>query len=252
MANKNNNQNTLYNKLSILITQDGFLFYLHHDLDGKSKSFDFIKVSDILSSSSLNVFKKQLNTIKQEFEFKSLKVSFSNSYFALVPKDYYSKDANPDYLKYNVQLFEEDQIVAEFIKEIEAYQVYIPLMNYHNVILEFVKEFEFEHFTNSLIKHVKSKIIDNGQRLSVFIQNNQLYIIAFEGQKFKLCNSFNFETDLDLAYYILFSVEELRFNQKNMQLKIYHSLDNTSWIDILKRYILNVKCEQKNLAALID
>ncbi|RRO22849.1 DUF3822 family protein [Flavobacteriaceae bacterium 14752] len=251
MVNKNNTDTYQFKQLSILIGQDGFLFYLHHQSADKSLSLEPLEVTDVLSTKSLNLFKKQLKTYKNLYEFTQLKLAFSNSFYSLVPEDYFQEEAKADYLKYNVKLFEEDQIVSEYIEGIKVYQVYIPLMNYHNAILEHFEEFEYEHFTHSLIKHALPHSFEPAQKLWVYVQPTHIDIIAFEGQKFKLCNSFNYETDLDLAYYVLFCVEELKFDQREAQLEIFHDLEDTSSIDTIKRYILNVKHEQQNLAAFI-
>ncbi|QTY27370.1 DUF3822 family protein [Flavobacterium sp. CS20] len=251
MVNKSNTDFNNFKQLSILISQDGFLFYLHHDKPEQSMSLEVQDITDVLNSKSLNLFQTRFDEITKSYEFKTLKLDFSNAFYALVPEDYYQDNAKADYLKYNVKLFEEDQIVADHIPSINAYQVYIPLMNYHNAVLDQVEEFEYEHFTNALIKQSYLKSFDSAQQLKVYVQKSHINVIAQEGQKFKLCNTFNYETDLDLVYYVLFCVEELKFNQREMQLELYHDSKDTTWLEIIKRYILNVKCKQKNLVAFI-
>ncbi|MBS3738751.1 DUF3822 family protein [Mesohalobacter halotolerans] len=252
MVNKSKTDINTFQQLSILIGQDGFLFYLHHQEPQKSISLDFIAINDILSSKSLNLFQKRLLDTIHNYQFDAVKLGFSNGFYSLIPQDYYEEQAKADYLKYNVKLFEEDQIVSEHIPTIKAYQVYIPLMNYHNALLDQVQEFEFEHFTHALIKHAYPNTFEQTERLMVYIQNTSLDIVAYEGRKFKLCNTFNYETDLDLVYYILFCVEQLHFNQRTLQLELYHnSEDESAWLKMIKKYILNVKCEQKNLASLV-
>lgn len=252
MVNKNNTDSTHFLQLSILIAQDGFLFYLHHEDSDSAISQNCFEINDILDATSLKTFQKHLKSLCKQYSFEVVKVAFANPYYTFIPKDYYEENAKADYLKYNVQLFEEDQIVSDDIDIIDAVQVYIPLMNYHNAILEEVNEFEYEHFTNTLVKYCKPKIYNGLQQLSVFVRNNNLDIIAFEGQKFKLCNSFKYETEFDLIYYILFCVEELKFHQRQMQLNIYHDQKEMSWVSVLKRYIAKVQVIQKELASLIN
>lgn len=250
MVNKSKSTHILYKQLSILITQDGFFFYLQHSEVELQKVENF-SVEDIFEASSLKLFQKELKNICSQFNFKSVKVAFADSNYSIVPAAYYKENYKADYLKYNVQLFEEDQITADFIEEVDVYQVYIPLMNYHNVILDIVNEFDYQHFTSYLVKKTKPKSFDNVQKINVFIRYRSLDIVAFEGQKFKLCNTFDYDTDYDLVYYILFAVEELKFDQRKLNLNICHNHDKTPWLDILKGYILNVECEQKALASLI-
>ena len=251
MVNKNNTTQIIYKQLSILIAQDGFFFYLRHSQNKLSKAFEKIPIDDIFKEGSLKRFKKVLKIICHQFDFKSIKVAFADSNYSFVPSAYYKEASKADYLKYNVQLLGEDQITADFIEEIDLYQVYIPLMHYHNVILDLVEEFDYQHFTNSLIVKSKPKSYNNIQKFNVFISESTLDIVAFEGLKFKLCNTFTYDTDYDLAYYILFAVEGLNFDQRKMQLNIYHDLDETTWLEVLKAYVLNINCEQKVLSSFI-
>ena len=251
MVNKNKEEKTLYNQLSILIDQDGFSFYIKHENDSKSVYIPKTFVRDINSSKSLKLFKSQLNNCFLNYSFSSLKLSFSNPYFSLVPSKYFEESAMTDYLKYNVELFETDHVVSDEISCINAHQVFIPLMNYHNLVLEFIEEFEFEHFTNSLISGSYALQTD-GQLLKVFVHDKQLEIVAFENGIFKLCNYFEYSNEVDLVYYILFCIEELDFDQNEMKLEVYHSTQETAWKELLELYIAHVEYSHSNLVEFIS
>lgn len=251
MVNKNNSNNESFISLSILIDQDGFCFYLHHTIPEESFGKKKIEVDDIFSLKALNLLKQRLKDILNTYNFKNVKVAFANAYYAFVPEDYYLDDAKADYLKYNVELFEGDHISSDHIKNINAFQVYIPLMNYHNTILELVEEFEYQHFTNYLIQECLPKNFENTNFINVYVRQKSIDIIAFEGMKFKLCNTFQYDTDYDLAYYVLFAVEELNFDQTTLQMNVYHSSETTSWLEILELYLKNITCESRDLAAFI-
>lgn len=252
MVNKNKEQHISFLSLSILIDQGGFSFYLHHTNPEISTSAGKTSVEDIFSIKSLKLFKQQLKEILNAYNFKDVKVAFANSYYAFVPEDYFLEEAKADYLKYNVELFEGDHIATDYIEEPQAYQVYIPLMNYHNSILELIDEFEYQHFTNYLIQHSQPKDFDNENFINVYVRQNSIDILAYEGMKFKLCNTFAYDTDYDLAYYVLFALEELNFNQLKVQMNVYHDSDQSSWLEILKLYVKHVYCESKDLAAFIS
>ena len=251
MVNKNKENHISYSTLSILIDQDGFCFYLHHTNLENSFCVNKISVDDIFSLKTLKSFKKHLKEISIAYNFKNVKVAFANAYYAFVPSDYYVEDAKADYLKYNVELFEEDHIVSDHIEALNLHQVYIPLMNYHNSILEQVEEFEYQHFTNYLLQDCQPKNYENVNFINVYVRQNSLDVIAFEGMKFKLCNTFEYKTDFDLAYYVLFAVEELKFNQTELQMNIYHDAESTSWLEILELYVKQINCESRDLVAFI-
>jgi hypothetical protein len=251
MANKNNTENNTFKRLSILVDQGGFSFYLHHDDTSLSRSIEAIFVDDVFQKKSLNAFQQKLKDICKTYSIKDIKLAFANEYFCLVPEEFYDENLKGDYLKFNVQLFEGDQITAEHISAIGAYLLYVPLMNYHNLVLEQVEEFEFIHFTQALLESAKSKSIPGNQKLKVFIRGNQLDVIAFDGKAFKMCNTFNYTSDLDIVYYILFAIEELKFDQYEMNLYITHNFEEEAWLELLKRYVQHVYSHKEYLTALI-
>jgi hypothetical protein len=235
-----------------LIDQDGFCFYLHHANPEKSFCVNKTAVDDIFSAKTLSLFQKDLQEISGKHNFQQLKVAFANAYYALVPSDYYVEEAKADYLKYNVELFEEDHITSDGIEDLNIHQVYIPLMNYHNCILEHIDEFEFLHFTNYLIQDCQPKGFENINFINVYVRTSSIDIIAFEGMKFKLCNTFEYKTDMDLAYYTLFAVEELKFDQTEMKMNIYHDEGtSSSWLEILGLYVKHINCKTIELAGFI-
>lgn len=251
MVNKNNNDKTFYKRLSILIDQGGFSFYLHHEKASASIAFEPIVVEDIFHQSSLDQFQLKLKDVVDTYAFDQIKLAFANELFSLVPEEFYEEEAKADFLKFNVQLFERDKIEAEFIPAVKAYLLFVPLMNYHNLILEQVEEFEYIHFIQALIADAGAKSVEGKQKLKVFIRQHQLDVIAFDGQAFKLANTFNYDNDFDIIYYILFAIEELKFDQKDMGLYITHHLDEQDWLGVLERYVQHVFCHKEHLAAYI-
>lgn len=254
MVNKNNDKKSDYLQLSILIAQDGFSFYLKNEAFDHSLAIPKLVVSDIEKEDALAIFKKKFEHLYNKYTFDKIKLSFSNPYFSFVPSEYFDDSAITDYLKYNIELFKEDHIVSEKLEDIDIYQVFIPLMDYHNLVLDYVEELEFEHFSNSLIILCNSfEIKDNDrQTINVFVHDSQLEIIAFQNGEFKMCNYFNYVSEVDLVYYILLCVEELGFDQKTLQMDIYHSAAHTPWKQILEKYIAHINYVEKNLAGFIS
>ncbi len=254
MVNKSSDKTSDYLQLSILIAQDGFSFYLKNKVYDHSLSIPKLVVTDIESEDALSIFKKKFEHLYNKYTFDKIKLSFSNPYFSFVPSEYFDKSAITDYLKYNIELFKEDHIVSEKLENIDIHQVFIPLMDYHNLVLDYVEELEFEHFSNSLVLLCNSFEINNNdkQTINVFVHERQLEIIAFQNGEFKLCNYFTYDSETDIVYYILFCVEELGFDQNILQLDIYHSVRQTPWKQVLKNYIAHINFVEKNLAGFIS
>lgn len=251
MVNRNNKELNNSNSLSILIQQGGFSFYLHTKNSSSTKKYADIKVDDIQLKTSIKLFEKNIQELTGLYDLQNVRLVFANELYCLVPKIYYDDTAKADYLKYNVQLLPEDQIIAENISEIETVLLFIPYMNYHNALLEYVDEFEFTHLSQLLIEETGKKLLADTQKLMVVVRINQLDVIGFEGLNFKMCNTFSFSTDIDIVYYILFCVEELRFDQEKMNLYISYNQKETDWLDVIKKYVKNVHANQDNFDALI-
>jgi hypothetical protein len=251
MANKSKPGQQTYKGLSILIQQDGFSFYLHNEDSKTSLKYSEVEAEDIHLPVNIKLFKKELEEIVSFYEIKKTKLVFANELYSLVPEDYYAEEAKADYLKYNVQLLPDDQIIAEYISDIEAYLLFIPLMNYHNVLLEYLEEFDFFHYSQALIKDSRKKALVDKQKLKVIIRKSQLDIIAFDGLGFKMCNTFSFQSDIDIVYYVLFSIEELGFDQSELGLYISHDQTDSDWLDVLKKYVKNVYSHQEDLSLFI-
>ncbi len=252
MANKSKDETNKYNGLSILVQQDGFSFYLHNLNTKTSLEFSHIQVSDLHLKTNIKLFEKELEEIFGLHQIENVKLAFANELFCLVPKAFYKEEAKADYLKYNVQLFSEDHIVTEYIPAIEAYLLFIPYMNYHNVVLEFVEEFDFVHFNQILIENTHGMCSENQQIMKVYVRQNQLDIVCYDDLDFKMCNTFSFNSDIDIAYYVLFSIEELNLSQDNMHLFIYHNQDEQHWLKVLQKYVKNITLEEEDLTTLIQ
>lgn len=251
MVNRNNKEHNNSKSLSILIQQGGFSFYLHTKNPSSTKKYADIQVDDIHLNTSIKLFEKNIQEIAGIYDLQNIKLVFANELYCLVPKIYYDDTAKADYLKYNVKLLPEDHIIAENISENETVLLFIPYMNYHNVLLEYVEEFEFTHLSQLLIEETGKKALANTQKLKVVVRLNQLDVIGFEGFNFKMCNTFNFYRDIDIVYYILFCVEELGFDQEKMNLYISYNQNETDWLEVIKKYVKNVYANQDNLDVLI-
>jgi len=203
-----------------------------------------IEVSDLHLKINLTLFRKELEEIFEHHPIDYTKLIFANELYSLVPKEFYSDEDKVDFIKYNVQLLPEDNIVSEYIEDLKAYFLFIPYMNYHNIIFDFVEEFDFTHSSKLLIEETHKSQDNSQQLLIVNVRQQQIDIIGYEESSFKLCNTYSFDNEIDILYYILFCVEELNFDQEKVliRLKIEEEED---WIEILRNYISNVEIESK-------
>ena len=66
-------------------------------------------------------------------------------------------------------------------------------------------------------------------------------IVVVQNQKLLLYNSFEYKTQEDFIYYILFTAEQLQLNPENFSLKLLGKIDeNDTFYSICYKYIRNV------------
>ncbi|GEM_PF-899595 len=237
MESKTSN-NTPNNQLSILIRQDGFSFLVESSKTHKEDIHHFkLKPKEINKVEALlDLIKSEINKdFINEFNIKTAKIIYHHSLFTLAPSKYFSTDSASDFIKYNAKILPEDQLVSEEIKTVQATITYIPYTNINNYFIDLLGSFQYQHHLESLIK-INFELDNERERVLVFVDQNVMSISAFIGKKLILANSFQFNTEEDLAYYILFCIQQIEFNRENMILLLFGCIKKTN---LAYKYLFN-------------
>ena len=243
MEQTTNNNQPIKNKLSILITQDGFSFCkgnkdTHTVLDFKHKSF--------LSKQTPENLLKEIKTIL-EFSFlqeketiEELEVFYSNTLYTLVPDAFFSEKNLTDYLKFNTKILATDYVTFDNVESISAKNVYIPYTNINNYLFEIFGEFSFKHISSTLIDLFKKEDLKNKVLLNVY--STHFHTIVFKDGKLQLANSFNYQTKEDFIYYLLFVLEQLEFDPLNIPVFLSGNIEKEDQnFKILSTYIQHIE-----------
>ena len=75
----------------------------------------------------------------------------------------------------------------------------------------------------------------------VHIQTDNFQIIAAKNQKLLLFNTFDYKTEEDFIYYLLFVAEQLNLNPETLQVKLFGTISKESNLyQVAYKYIRNV------------
>ncbi|TNJ41727.1 DUF3822 family protein [Tamlana fucoidanivorans] len=136
-----------------------------------------------------------------------------------VPKTLFNEANLADYLKFNSKILKTDFVTFDALNEQDIINVYVPYVNVNNFIYDQFGDFTFKHISTVLIeellhfeKHATSL------KFYVHVSKDNFQIIVIEKGKLKLYNSFNYQTDQDFIYYILFTAEQLGLNPETFEL----------------------------------
>lgn len=189
---------------------------------------------------SLNKVFNAIPELKASFD--EITVLHNNNLLTFVPSVLFDERYLSSYLQYNTKVFESDFYTHDVISNYEINTVYIPYVNINNYLIDHFGSFNYRHSFSVLVKKALdySKNIDEPQ-LYVHIQKENFQIIAVKNQKLLLFNTFDYKTEEDFIYYLLFTAEQLNLNPETLQLKLIGNINADSDLyKIAYKYIRNV------------
>ncbi|GGE31236.1 DUF3822 family protein [Psychroflexus planctonicus] len=213
------NLNTTYTHLiSILITQNGYSFFV---LDRNIHQVINYKSETILQASANSVLEKIDEELKKnwkkEYPNAEIKICYHHSYFAIVPSEIYSPEFTSDYLKFNTQLFPNDSISEEEIEKLSVHIPFVPYINIHNELLDVYNLVEFTHSIHSSIEWAEKLCRNqNGEHAFAFVQKDSFVLVIFKDKQLQLANYFDYVTAEDFTYYCLFAIEQFQLDREQM------------------------------------
>ena len=237
--------------------KDNYILTIQHSLDGLSfVIFDteeqkFLSLKHYHLNES-NVPLSILITELQEKEqwnindFKSVKIIIDNNLNTFVPKEYYQKELESDYLSM-LNIKSETQTMSDLISN-DIYNIYPVSPDIDNV-LKMSDKIKIYHASSikidSLIKEFSERI--QGTRAFVNVKNNSYELTIINDTKLIFHNYFNFNTKEDFLYFILFTFEQLKIDNETIPLYFMGLIEEKSVIvELCSRYIRNIRFFNRN------
>lgn len=246
----NTGLNISHKVLSIQINLNGLSFCI---LNTQSNTITDLKV---FSKSKRQTPEDTLDALKHVFNtetvlsqnFSKLIVVHVNELSALVPKPMFNEDAIADYLKLNTKIFKTDFITHDEIAINDSVNVYVPYINVNNFIHDQFGDFTYKHYSTILIETLLAAEKNNkAPKLYANINASHFELIAIENGKLTLYNSFNYVTEQDFIYYVLFTIEQLGLNPETLSFVFLGAVTkNDNLFNIAYKYIREVSIGTNN------
>jgi len=172
--------------------------------------------------------------------FDVIDVIHFNNLHSVVPQALFDKKHIKEYLKFNNTILETDQYSFDKIEDNDSVNVFVPIIFDSNNLKKYTKDIKQRHYTSCLISEI-FKIENNNINPNVYlnINNSKLDVILISKNKLKFINTFDYNSNEDLVYYILFCYEQLSLNPENSPIIISGKIDD-SIFNIIYKYIRNV------------
>lgn len=230
------------NTLSILITQDGFSFCI------LSNENEVIQAEKIGIPKTSNYAKELLLKLQEKInvefvlnnQLKAVKLTYENDTFSLVPNLFFDPTKLSHYIKYSTAILANDYFAYDSLQQLPITNIYIPYVHINNYLHEIFGEFEYQHHLSLLLDSLYNEKNKSEICFGV-ITRNYLNLLCFKNQEVLLCNAYAFETTEDIAYYLLFALEQLGVNREELQLYLSEHTENELLLAYVTPYVKTVK-----------
>ena len=236
--------NKTYKKLILQVSQTELSFCIFDSLRNRIENLQSVTFDKILTPSEIELKLIDLFENSPYFykKFDDILVFHNNNLLTFVPNVLFDEAYMSSYLQYNTKVFESDFFANDVVSNYEINTVYIPYVNINNFLIDRFGSFNYKHSFTYLVKKVLdfSKNIDDTE-IYVHIQDHNFQIIIAKNQQLILFNTFDYKTEEDFIYYLLFTAEQLNLNPETIKLKLFGNISKDSNLfTIAYKYIRNV------------
>jgi hypothetical protein len=212
-------------ELSILVSLYGLSFMLKNKEDDSLKHFEYL----FDNQNPISLEEKLLSIIEErpvlKEEFASVKIIHHNNLNALVPQEFFNPNLLKDYLKFNIQLLDNDFADFDSIDNLESNNVYLPFVNINNVFLDYNSMVNYYHsgtiFLNKITKLLKQSLKLSLYQVFINVYPKDFQLAIFINEKLYLYNHFEFEHTDEFLYYLFFALESIGIDEQKTKYKIF-------------------------------
>ena len=244
---KTNNISQIQNnkKLSIQVALNGLSFCCKNILSNEIYEFGHISFNDFPKSNSIeNNLWKTFSEQKPLIEnYEEVKILHQNNLNTWVPKILFNENQLGSYLQFNNKVFSTDFFAFDILENKELVNIYVPYMNINNFLLDQFKEFEYQHSSTILLKELFALDISQEEAIVfVHFDNQQFQLVVLKEGKLLFFNTFDFQTENDVLYYLLFAAEQLSLEPDQFELFVLGKMnENKPIFKKMYQFVRNVK-----------
>jgi len=191
----------------------------------------------------LKTIKKYIKSFSKENIPSEVKLIYYNKTSTLVPSNLFDQKNSLNYLRYNTLINIDDIAANDQVLNHEIYNVYIPNTEINNFIFEKFKTFDFFHYSSLIIEKISNELTLNfSEKVFVNINDGFIDILFFKDKKLVFYNSYDYNSNEDILFYLLFCFSELKLNPDKIYTVFSGSIDlNSNLYKLIYTYVRNVE-----------
>ena len=191
----------------------------------------------------LKTIKKYIKSFSKENIPSDVKLIYYNKTSTLVPSTLFDHKNSLNYLKYNTSINIDDIAANDQVLNHEINNVYIPNTEINNFIFEKFKTFDFFHYSSLIIEKISNELAEKfSEKVFVNINDGFIDVLFFKDKKLMFYNSYDYNSDEDILFYLLFCFSELKLNPDEIHTVFSGSIDLDSKLyELIYTYVRNVE-----------
>ena len=177
-----------------------------------------------------------------EAKAEEVVVIYHHTTFTFVPEVLFEPNNLADYLKYNAKILPRDYLDYDLLKSREMVNVYVPFTNINNYFFDRYGDFTFLHSATVLLAAIARTNNTNKTQLNAHLDAETLLVAITSGRKVALINAFAVNCPEDFAYYLLFCMEQLQLDPKEVTAVLSGTIkEDDPYFELAYRYIKDVE-----------
>lgn len=227
--------------LSIQVSLDGFSFSILNDINNKYIFFKYLPIDPNLQPKlRYEKIENILNgeEILKQSPYKSVKCMYLSRKNIQVPKDYFDEQYIKTYYESTFTLEELEELHYNEIRELNFMSVFSFPNQISNLILNRFKNATFYHHTTPLFNRIMPAIKTDGETLLLFLGSSFMNVFILKNNALLLENSFAYRNHMDIAYYCMACIQQLKVNTHQLQVLIQGDVKISNELtSVLEQYI---------------
>ncbi len=227
--------------LSIQISLDGFYFSILDIPKGKYIVLNghhfFLKRPRLLLKHVREVFEAdELLT----GNFKSVEILYATRKFTLVPQAFYTRGSLDKFLWFNTVQERGYSVLKNLFPKAGCLCLFDIPQNLNDFLVAKYPRCEIKNNLLPLVEGVLRRNWSSPQRVQVHLNffRETFEMVVVNGSKLVLCNIFNYKTERDILYHVLFTFDQLKLSPESTELILHGQIPQVSPVyHLFKRYI---------------
>jgi hypothetical protein len=183
--------------------------------------------------------------------FKTVKVAYDGHKSTLVPAMLFDPNEKERYFRFNCNPDDDDLISCDHLMPLDAWNVFS--------VPQPVIEATREYFPKSGVIHASSLLIESvwinyknrtiAPHVFLHVREHVFDLMIFDGRQMTYFNSFPFQNQEEVTYYLIFVLEQLDFNPETIPLVLLGNVAaGDGLFQLLRQYIRHVETGRRNEA----